>query len=210
MVELYAVYVSAINPFDKDNVPLQFSRYEDVSEVSFFKRDKTKEWFRFVARNTAKDKKENDVYSATFEEYTVHVLHQGSDKLCFIAICGNFYPMNTMMYMLRELQEMFHAEYGKSWQLETKDKNLELEGIAEFFKKYQDPVNFKPIDKAKFKIDLINSVLLDNVQELLNNQVKIDDLVEKSKDLSVMNKKIYKKASVLESKTFWQKCCNIF
>jgi hypothetical protein len=200
--------VNAINPYTND--ALMYTRIEDTSDVSFGTKDKTKEWWRHGAR-TLSEKLQCGTRTATTvaDKYTIYALVDYDERLSFSAVCSSNYPKTTAFSLLAELRHRFTTEYpGDMWKTETKDKDLEIPGLKKMFKDAKDPKNYEMIDIANFKAQDLTEVLTKNIEELFDNQAQVDENVRQARDLSIVNKEFYKKASKLESKE--KPCCIIF
>ena len=146
-----------------------------------------------------------------------------SDGLCACATCDSEYPPRVAFSLLTKILEDFDSQVP-TWKSEKRN-----EAIGEmlhkkilstiFFKslynlsvwppleaavaKYQDPVNADQIMKIQKNLDETRDVLHQTIDSVLQRGEKLEDLVERSGELSAQSKLFYKQAKRANS------CCAV-
>lgn len=100
-----------------------------------------------------------------------------------------------------EIYNKFRATWAKA----DKDMNYtELEsGINEIMKQYMDPLKADKLLAIKYELEETKQIMYKNIDDLLAANEKIEDLVQKSQDLSDLSKGMARKAKDLN------RCCII-
>jgi len=135
------------------------------------------------------------------EEYYIHV-YMRSDGLCGTATCDAEYPPRVAFSLLTKLLEDFD-------QAVTGWKTMAAGGLPtwapgmEMLTKYQDPANADSIMKIQKNLDETRDVLHNTIESVLQRGEKLEDLVERSGELSTQSKLFYKQAKRANS------CCAV-
>lgn len=119
-------------------------------------------------------------------EYLVHV-HVRSNGLAAVAVCDTEYPSRVAFTLLMKMQEDFMAKYSEAEWL-TANTELSFPSLDEMIVKYQNPHEADSIMKIQKDLDETKIILHKTIDSVLERGVKLDNLVEKSTDLSAQSK----------------------
>ena len=200
-MEIYALTTAGLNPTTK-KVQL-YSKIRDLSSFSFLKRSAVKEMIKFVTRSSLQSLNRGDRCSAKEEDQMVHMQMSTKDDFIFCVFSTMDYPKRVAYNLLAEAVELFEQEVGEGWKNVTEDKDIKVTGFPELFKKYKNASNDQ-LTQAQMKVDATKDILVGNMKELLERQGKLDELVQKSDDLSGHTKVFYKNAKKTN-----KKCCTL-
>lgn len=85
----------------------------------------------------------------------------------------------------------------------TQQESVAWAPVQEAIKEYQDPAKADKITKIRRDLDETTEILHKTIDAVLERGVKLDELVERSNDLSSQSKLFYKQARKTNS------CCTI-
>lgn len=91
---------------------------------------------------------------------------------------------------------------SNSWQNQTQ-KTIQVVGLAELLDKYQNPQQADPLMKLQKEIDETKDILLVTLDNVLKRGEHLDEMIEKSNELSLVTKQFYKKARETN------RCCSL-
>eukprot|EP01138_Halocafeteria_seosinensis_P001887 gb/GECG01001933.1/.p1 GENE.gb/GECG01001933.1/~~gb/GECG01001933.1/.p1 ORF type:complete len:199 (+),score=28.74 gb/GECG01001933.1/:1-597(+) len=180
--------------------PLVLDMDSDVSEFGFFQRNGVKEFLVFVGRTLAK-RCPVGTHVVDHEGYHCHVVVQ-ADGLVGVAVCDRDYPSRVALSMVRELLAGFIKEYS-NWRSVSTDYACRYEPLSKALAEYQQPEKVDKIMRVQTQLDETKSVLVQTIDQVLERGQKLDELVDKSEDLSRQSKMFYKNAKKTNS------CCVI-
>ena len=125
-------------------------------------------------------------------EYQVHVQRR-ADGLAATMTADKDYPARVAFTLLAQLLDKFAAEVP-GWAAETRTEATVWPHLTETITTCQDPSNFDKIIKIQNDLDATTNVLHKTIDSLLERGEKLDNLVERSDDLSKQSKIFYKQA----------------
>ena len=139
------------------------------------------------------------------------VEHEGKVVHCYVRGDGlggtvstdEEYPARVAFVLLGQLLEDFVAEHGDSWKTVTAPESVVFPKADEYLQKYQNPTEADKITKIQKDLDETTQILHKTIDSVLERGVKLDNLVDKSNDLSAQSKLFYKQAKKTNS------CCVI-
>lgn len=124
--------------------------------------------------------------SVEHEGFMVHA-HVRSNGLGTVAVCDKEYPSRVAFTLLMKVQEEFMGAVSEErWR--GAGGEVAFSGLEETIRKYQDPVEADAIMKIQRDLDDTKVVLHRTIDSVLERGVKLDNLVEKSTDLSAQSK----------------------
>ena len=153
----------------------------------------------FFNKTIAKRTPPGQRQSVQNEEYFVHV-YMRVDGLCACATCDSEYPPRVAFSLLMKILEEFDAGVP-TWKTETRNEAIVWPPLEAAVAKYQDPVNADQIMKIQKNLDETRDVLHKTIDSVLERGEKLEDLVERSGELSAQSKLFYKQAKRANS------CC---
>lgn len=140
--------------------------------------------------------------SITHESYIVHC-YVRSDGLAGAVTTDLEYPSRVAFVLLTQVLDEFTNANGNSWEGITQEYSMEFPPLETYLVKYQDPAAADKVTKIQKDLDDTTQILHKTIDSVLERGVKLDNLVERSNDLSAQSKMFYKQAKKTNS------CCVI-
>lgn len=140
--------------------------------------------------------------SITHEAYVIHC-YVRSDGLAGAVVTDTEYPARVAFVLLTQLLDDFTNTVGVSWKTVMTPESMSFPPIEEYLQKYQDPAAADKVTKIQRDLDETTQILHKTIDNVLERGVKLDNLVERSNDLSTQSKMFYKQAKKTNS------CCVI-
>lgn len=185
--------------------PHQLSGAYHLDDFNFFQKEGAKQFATFVAKTVAGRVTAGSRASVEHANHLVHV-HSRSTGLILTAVCDSEYPSRVAYTLLMKVHDDFvklHPNWNSANINTAKELPLpfpELEGIV---KRYQNPAEADNIMKIQKDLDDTKIILHKTIDSVLERGTKLDNLVEKSTDLSAQSKMFYKTAKKQNS------CCGM-
>ncbi|KAF7488503.1 Synaptobrevin -like protein YKT6 [Sarcoptes scabiei] len=190
MVKLY--YIGVFYKSDNNSVLLLKSAC-DLSSFGFFQRNSVGEFFRFSAKMIIERSDIATRSSIKQQEYLCHSYIR-SDRLAGVVISDNEYPHRVSHTLLsRILDEFSEAVPSNKWP-NTNEGQASFNKLDQYLAKFQNPKEADAMTKLQNEIDETKIILYDAISGILERGEKLDQLVEKSEELSVQSKLFYKTA----------------
>lgn len=188
--------------FKSNNNDVYFlSKYNDLSDFSFFNRKYIKEFMIFSCRECVKamDNDEYVVYTHQVKDIKYSVYGFTNDqKLYCIMITNKEYPERMCWKVGVNCVTNFYKEYPK-YEVE-RDVDVPFPYLKVVFDNFSQP---DKIYKLQQDLKEVKHIMIQNIEKVLERQEKLDYMVEKSNDLSLASKEFYKQSKKLNS------CCII-
>lgn len=124
-----------------------------------------------------------------------------SDGLGGTVTTDKDYPARVAYTLLGLVLDDFVQQHGDSWKTVTTPESMPFPKLEEYLQKYQNPAEADKITKIQKDLDETTQILHKTIDAVLERGVKLDNLVEKSNDLSAQSKLFYKSAKKTNS------CC---
>mmetsp|Transcript_14626 Transcript_14626/g.30245 ORF Transcript_14626/g.30245 Transcript_14626/m.30245 type:complete len:201 (-) Transcript_14626:175-777(-) len=182
--------------------PIVCTMGSELSSFGFFQRPTIKEMLGFLTRTFMKRTEPGQRQSITHEDYVVHC-YVRSDGLGGTVVTDSEYPARVAFVLLTQLLDDFTAAVGDRWKTCTAPESIAFPALDEYLQKYQDPSAADKITKIQNDLDETTQILHKTIDSVLERGVKLDNLVERSNDLSAQSKMFYKQAKKTNS------CCVI-
>lgn len=196
-MKLVGVGILRLNPDVTEPVLLVQSC--ELSSFGFFQRGTVREMITFFNKLITSKTELGQRQSVQNQEYVVHV-YKRADGLCGCATCDSEYPARVAFSLLMKMLEEFEAA-NPNWKSETRNEAIVYPVLDEQVLKYQDPTQADQIMKIQKSLDDTKAVLHESIEGVLARGEKLEDLVEKSGELSSQSKLFYKQAKRANS------CC---
>jgi synaptobrevin family protein YKT6 len=135
------------------------------------------------------------------QEYFVHV-YMRTDGLCGCLTADSEYPARVAFSVLQKLLDDFAAAFP-AWRSEVRNEALVWPDLDEAVLKYQDPAAADQIMRIQRNLDETREVLHNTIEQVLQRGERLEDLVERSGELSGQSKLFYKQAKRANS------CCSV-
>eukprot|EP01033_Poteriospumella_lacustris_P014269 gene14269-10200_t len=116
-------------------------------------------------------------YSATGPAQTIHYTLDPQGRV-FSIVTAPKYPLRIAFAALDELQEMFNREIGIRVASAT-EGSLSRPAAAIFkhiYEKYENPAKVDKLTSVQEKVDVVKSVMKENIQQVLANTEKMEDI----------------------------------
>ena len=179
-----------------DKQPLVLAGKQDVSDFGFFKRGGIQEFLVFTSRLLVKRAQSGVRETTLHEDYLCHYYRQ-NNGIASIAICDQEYPKRVAFAIQKELMDQFVAKVPEQqWRTATKDNAFlsAFPALPQMLVKCQDPAQCDRIEKVHRELDATKEILHKTIDSVLERGTKLDNLVDKSDDLSRQSKAFYASA----------------
>ena len=154
----------------------------------------------FLTKTFTKRTEPGQRQSVEHEGYVVHC-YVRSDGLGGTVTTDQEYPARVAFVLLGQLLDDFCNEHGDSWKTVTAPESVVFGKAEEYLQKYQNPAEADKVTKIQKDLDETTQILHKTIDSVLERGVKLDNLVDKSNDLSAQSKLFYKSAKKTNS------CC---
>lgn len=129
-------------------------------------------------------------------------MHMRADGLCGCVTCDAEYPPRVAFTLLTKLFEDFTA-FKPDWKQETRNEATVWPQLERDIARYQDPSQADQIMRIQKNLDETRDVLHSTIDSVLARGEKLEDLVERSGELSAQSKLFYREAKRANS------CCAV-
>ena len=164
-------------------------------------RRTVREMMTFFDKTICKRTPPGQRQSVQNQEYFVHV-YMRADGLCGCVTCDAEYPARVAFSILSKVLDEFDAQ-NPSWKTEKRNEAIVWPPLDATVQRYQDPANADQIMKIQKNLDETRDVLHNTIETVLARGEKLEDLVERSSELSAQSKLFYTQAKRTNS------CCAV-
>ena len=179
---------------------------QELKSFNFFQRSSASEFMSFTSKIVAGKTQPGQRQSVQQQDYMCHC-YTRQDNLSGVILTDKEYPSRVAFTLISKLVE----EFSKANPLWVEYENLVTPNTCEKFpalvnwlEKYQDPQQADNLSRVQRELDETKIVLHQTLEGLLNRGEKLDDLVNRSNDLSNSSKAFYTTAKKTNS---W--CCTL-
>jgi synaptobrevin family protein YKT6 len=178
-----------------------------LDDFGFFQRGSVKEMITFFSKTITKRTTLGSRQSVQNEEYFVHV-YMRTDGLCGCVTCDKEYPPRVAFSLLSKILDDYDTIFapgtsGGGWRGCKTDEALIWPQMQPMIEKYQNPGEADQISRIQKNLDDTREVLHQTIDSVLQRGEKLEDLVERSGELSTQSKLFYKQAKRANS------CCAV-
>lgn len=173
----------------------EIAAFYELSSFSFFHKSTIKEHIRFHSRTIVSRTPMGRRQSVEFEQNlgNCHVwVHPQGVGIAVLADAE--YPMRVAFQMISEIVRRFLEENAGKWENATGDLNLPWAHGEELFNKFQNPAEADKITKIEKELDEVKDVVLKSMDDILKRGENLDQLMQKSSDLSNTSYQFYRTA----------------
>lgn len=174
--------------------PIFLATATDLSKFGFFERSTAAQFVKFISRTVLKRTPKGKRQSVVHEGNTVRS-HLRADGLGAVMVSDGEYPERVAFSVLSNLLEEFATLKDTSWKAASADTKIACPALDKAIKEYQDPTKADKITKIQKDLDETIGVMHKTIENLLERDVKLNSLVERSDDLSAQSKLFYKSAA---------------
>lgn len=211
--KLYALLVFRVD--NADSEPILLASAYDTSSFGIFQRKAATEFITMLSRLSAKKcppgtrtQIEKDRYTLYTHRLPPSSPESSSASLAAVLACDSDYnarvAFGCVAQILDEFRKAPHAA-GKwdSTDPPQRDNAFQYDGPERLLKQYADPVQADRLLALQSEIQATKTVMHQAIQSLLERGERLDDLVERSGDLTDTSRRFYKAAAKTNS------CCSL-
>eukprot|EP01118_Nematostelium_gracile_P010380 TRINITY_DN356_c0_g1_i1.p1 TRINITY_DN356_c0_g1~~TRINITY_DN356_c0_g1_i1.p1 ORF type:complete len:213 (-),score=48.83 TRINITY_DN356_c0_g1_i1:110-748(-) len=191
----------------QDN-PIILARTEDLSQFSFWTRSTIREFITFASRQVASRTQKGERTCIKHSpndmdmEFHTHTFVNGEGLGC-VVLTGGLYSQRVAFTLVSKALEETKKNLGEKAFAYNSDQNLTVNTVQENFTKFTKPEEADSIMKIERDLNDTKEILVQSVEKLLVRGERLEELMEKSNDLSFQSKAFAKQAKSLNS------CCTI-
>jgi len=167
----------------------------ELSSFNFFQRGPIKEHIRFHSRlcvsRTAVGQKNIIEFDQGLGKCHTWVNGQGIGAACLV---DAEYPMRVALTLLSEAIRIFMERMAGKWESATADMALQCPEVEELFQRFQNPAEADKLTKITKDLEEVKGVVMQSMDDLLKRGESLDQLMQKSKDLSATSVQFYRTA----------------
>lgn len=202
-MKILAISLMRLNEDISD--PLMLVQATKLDDYGFFQRPTIKEGITFLSKTIVARTPPGSRQSVQSEGDTfVHVYFR-ADGLVGCVTCDTEYPQRVAYTLLSKVLEDFDMAFPqgtkKYWKGIKVADAINWPPLEKMILDYQDPANADQMTRIQRNLDDTREVLHNTIDNVLQRGEKLEDLVEKSGELSAQSKLFYKQAKRANS------CC---
>lgn len=182
--------------------PVFLSRELELSSFGFFERSGAQQVLTFACRTVCGRTPPGTRQSVQHDKYVVHCFVR-SDGLGATFVTDEDYEKRVAFTYLTKLITEYDAEMREHWMPVEADAMIPYPPLKQHVIEYQDPAKVDKIVKIQKDLDETMDVMHKSIESILERGQNLDEMVDRSKDLSDMSKAFYKQAKAHNS------CCVI-
>ncbi|CAG8451954.1 8797_t:CDS:2 [Ambispora leptoticha] len=187
-MKLYALTILASATATQDTTRL--AAEFDLSSFGFFQRGSVQEFMNFFSKTVAQRTQLGQRQSVSEKDYVFYA-HSRVEGVTGIIIADKEYPQRVAFSLINKFLDEFLIKYPKdTWKA---DQNPFPE-LKTYLTKYQDPKQGDQIMKVQEQLDETKQVMHNTIESLLQRGERLDDLINRSQDISFQSKAFYKQA----------------
>ena len=183
--------------------PILLHSAQDVSHMGYFEQSTGRQMVIMITRLISKRTAPGTRQSVNHQESgsLVHC-YKTADGLGACIVADAEYPQRVAFNLITTTLDKFKQKYGNKYAGARKDGEFsDFNDLDTALREWQDPRANDKITQINDELDKVKLVMHDNIEKILERGEKLDDLVEKSNDLTSQSKIFYKQARAQNS------CC---
>ena len=196
-MKIYFLAIIRREPLPADILVSEF----DNSSFSIFNRNK-QELSRFFALQIAERTQPGVRQTIQNDIYYGHVYSHSSGLSC-VALCDQEYPQRVAHSLVAKTLTDFISKFPRNQWDGSGRASISWPQLKELFGKYQDPKQADALTKLQSQLDDTTKILQQTVESILQRGEKLEDLMERSGELSNQTKTFYKASRKTNS------CCTL-
>lgn len=184
-----------------DVSPTQLNVESDLSHVGFFQRGSVREMLNFFMGMLVEKATPGTRLSVKSDDNVNigHVYVRALDNLACVVIADNEYPTRVAFSYINKVLDEFTTRHDPA----TWTQPLDFPALLPLMTKFQNPAEADSLTAVQKELDETKIVLHQTINNLLERGQKLDDMVERSNELSMQSKVFYKTAKKTNS------CCAV-
>lgn len=138
-------------------------------------------------------KRQSDLAKLTLCSKTAYTFHAygRSEGVAGLIISDHEYPALVAHQLLSKIVDEFLSKHPRATFANAPEKSISFPQLKEYIVKYQDPAQADSIMKIQKELDETKITLHKTIESVLERGEKIDNLVQKSDNLSAQSKMFY-------------------
>lgn len=196
MVKLYSISVFFKGP----NEAKALKSACDLQSISFFQRGSVQEFIGFASKTVVERTQLATRQSVKQDSFMCHV-YVRSDNLAAVLIADHEYPQRVAHTLITKVLDDFTQKIPSELWATGSESSINFTLLPAYLAKYQDPREGDALTKMQDDLDETKIILKNTIEAVLDRGEKLDDLVNKSEQLSFQSKAFYKTAKKTNS------CC---
>ena len=191
--------ILSISIYKNDEKPAKLLASEqDLSSFGFFQRSSVGEFIKFFGSTISERVPKNERQSIEQEGMHGHI-HSRGEGVAVIMITDKEYPSRVAFSLLLKIGDEFIQDNARNKWAE----NMGYIKLKAHITRYQDPQKADPIMKVQKELDETKIVMHKTIESVLQRGEKLDNLVDRSEQLSAQSKMFYKSAKSTNA------CCRL-
>eukprot|EP01100_Stratorugosa_tubuloviscum_P001341 TRINITY_DN129_c0_g1_i1.p1 TRINITY_DN129_c0_g1~~TRINITY_DN129_c0_g1_i1.p1 ORF type:complete len:203 (+),score=63.66 TRINITY_DN129_c0_g1_i1:50-658(+) len=189
----------------RNEAPIVLTGSYEVSGYTFFQRGSMREAALFASREVVGRIKGGMVCSVEYQQYMCHVQVREAEGLACAVITDREYPQRVAFSLIASSFDQFFTLHSSNPSISSPSSDLSLSSpsIDSLLSRYQQPEQADKIIKIQKELDSTKEILVQSIDQLLERGEKLEDLAQRSNDLSYQSKLFLDKSKELNS------CCTI-
>ena len=180
-----------------EGASVQVSYYEDLSQLNIFQRQVATDIIKFHTKTIVNHTEMGKRQTVKLEDdkgYCHTWVHPNG--LAVTVLTDQQYPMRVAYSLINEALKKWEERYpvASSWQVQTKDCEMEFPEGKELFQQFKNPLEADKICSIQGKLDEVKAQVIESMDEILRRGETLDALMEKSSELNSTSKDIYRTA----------------
>ncbi len=179
----------------------------DLNEISYFKRSYAKDFIHLLAREFVKSRDANETFSTmehnhSIYNYQINIMTE-NNTYYYIIITNIDYDIKVARFILCEIATEFkkYMIINKLPKYIFNDMNIENSFLNLLIEKHKNDVSDNKINKIKEDLNSLTDLMKNNIDKIIVRDFKLNELLDKSKNVSEQANEFRKSASKLN------KCC---
>ena len=176
--------------------PIILASAFQVDFVSIFQRGTLKNFINFHSRLVI-ERVQKDTHAQVQLEKGICYAFSSDDKVGVTMICDEEYPKRVAIDFLLKVHDnfkLFQAQNNLDLNKIEDDTDVKFNYIETEIVEWQDPTKKDSIMKLQNELNDVQDIMRQNLNELLKREENLENLMEKSKDLSAASVNFYKQA----------------
>lgn len=179
----------------KEDNSVELMQCSELSSFNFFQRGPIKEHIKFHSRlcvsRTPVGKRSSIEMDQNLGKCHTWVHPQGIGAAVLV---DAEYPMRVAFSLLSESVRIYLERMGGKWEGAERDVTLQCPEVEELFQKFQNPEEADKLTKIEKDLEEVKTTVMQSMDDLLKRGENLDQLMQKSADLSSTSVQFYRTA----------------
>lgn len=184
--------------------PAMIGNSTELSFLGYVQRRFLREHLNFAARTVCGRASPGDRTAVHLEnDQGICYIAIHPNKFAVTVVCDPEYPQRVAFSLIAEIMNQFFAS-GMQWENIVKDRDLKWAPLEQFIKDYQNPASVDKLMRIENELNSITDIMHKNIDQLLKRGETLENLMQKSQDLSTVSYDFYKRAKKNNQ------CCKLY